>query len=452
MQTNNSPGEMACYPPPSAVGNEFTAPAADPASLTITRPLLEEALAAKPALAALSSEEKKAVLLSMADALEADTKAILAANALDLEAAQGHIAPVMQDRLRLTVGRIADMAAGIRAVAQLKDPVGRHLGCHTLPNGLVVSKVSVPLGVIAIIYESRPNVTSDAASLTFQAGSVCVLRGGKESIHSNTAIVRALHKALEQNHLPKALVSLVTDTTRASANELMQAVGYVDLLIPRGGASLIQTCVDQAKVPCIQTGTGICHLYIDGDADLNKALTIVDNAKTSRPSVCNAAEVCLVHRDIAPTFLPLLWEQLVERRRQSGQPPVELRLDPEALAILPDGTPAGPEDFDTEFLDYILAVHIVGSVEEAIDHINRHSTGHSEAIITQTRAHADLFTRLVDSAAVYVNASTRFTDGGQFGLGCEMGISTQKLHARGPMGLEELTSYKYIITGDGQIR
>ena len=430
----------------------MTAPAADAASLTITRPLLEEALAAKPALAALSSEEKKAVLLSMADALEADTKAILAANALDLEAAQGHIAPVMQDRLRLTVGRIADMAAGIRAVAQLKDPVGRHLGCHTLPNGLVVSKVSVPLGVIAIIYESRPNVTSDAASLTFQAGSVCVLRGGKESIHSNTAIVRALHKALEQNHLPKALVSLVTDTTRASANELMQAVGYVDLLIPRGGASLIQTCVDQAKVPCIQTGTGICHLYIDGDADLNKALTIVDNAKTSRPSVCNAAEVCLVHRDIAPTFLPLLWEQLVERRRQSGQPPVELRLDPEALAILPDSTPAGPKDFDTEFLDYILAVHIVGSVEEAIDHINRHSTGHSEAIITQTRAHADLFTRLVDSAAVYVNASTRFTDGGQFGLGCEMGISTQKLHARGPMGLEELTSYKYIITGDGQIR
>ena len=452
MHTNTSSGEMACYPPPAAAGSEFTAPAADPAALTITRPLLEEALAAKPALAALSSEEKKAVLLSMADALEADTKAILAANELDLEAAQGHIAPVMQDRLRLTAGRIADMASGIRAVAQLKDPVGRHLGCHTLPNGLVVSKVSVPLGVIAIIYESRPNVTSDAASLTFQAGSVCVLRGGKESIHSNTAIVSALHKALEQNHLPKALISLVTNTTRASANELMQAVGYVDLLIPRGGASLIQTCVDRAKVPCIQTGTGICHLYIDGDADLNKALTIVDNAKTSRPSVCNAAEVCLVHRDIAPTFLPLLWDQLVERRRQSGQPPVELRLDPEALAILPNGTPAGPKDFDTEFLDYILAVHIVGSVEEAIDHINRHSTGHSEAILTQTRAHADLFTRLVDSAAVYVNASTRFTDGGQFGLGCEMGISTQKLHARGPMGLEELTSYKYIITGDGQIR
>ena len=451
MQTNNSPGEMACYPPPSAAGNEFTAPAADPASLTITRPLLEEALAAKPALAALSSEEKKAVLLSMADALEADTKAILAANALDLEAAQGHIAPVMQDRLRLTVGRIADMAAGIRAVAQLKDPVGRHLGCHTLPNGLVVSKVSVPLGVIAIIYESRPNVTSDAASLTFQAGSVCVLRGGKESIHSNTAIVRALHKALEQNHLPKALVSLVTDTTRASANELMQAVGYVDLLIPRGGASLIQTCVDQAKVPCIQTGTGICHLYIDGDADLNKALTIVDNAKTSRPSVCNAEEVCLVHAAVAEAFLPLLRRALVEDRIAAGQTPVELRLDRRAAAII-DGTPASDADFDTEFLDYILAVAVVDSVEDAIAHIAAHSTHHSDCIVSEDAAAAERFTRQVDSAAVYVNVSTRFTDGGEFGLGCEMGISTQKLHARGPMGLDELSTYKYVITGNGQIR
>ena len=379
-------GEMPCYPPPAFSGHEFSASAAaDPTELTITRPLLEEALAAKPALAALSTEEKKAVLLSMADALEADTPAILAANALDLAAAQDTISPVMQDRLRLTQGRIADMAAGVRAVAALPDPVGRTLASHTLPNGLQVNKVSVPLGVIAIIYESRPNVTSDAASLTFQAGSVCVLRGGKESIHSNTAIVSALHKALTQHHLPTALVSLVTDTTRASANELMQAVGYIDLLIPRGGASLIQTCVNQAKVPCIQTGTGICHIYVDGDADLQKALSVVENAKTSRPSVCNAAEVCLVHRDIAPD-------------------------------------------------------------------INCHSTGHSEAILTQTRAHADLFTRLVDSAAVYVNASTRFTDGGQFGLGCEMGISTQKLHARGPMGLEELTSYKYVIHGDGQIR
>lgn len=446
-------GEMPCYPPPAFSGHEFSASAAaDPTELTITRPLLEEALAAKPALAALSTEEKKAVLLSMADALEADTPAILAANTLDLAAAQDTISPVMQDRLRLTQGRIADMAAGVRAVAALPDPVGRTLASHTLPNGLQVNKVSVPLGVIAIIYESRPNVTSDAASLTFQAGSVCVLRGGKESIHSNTAIVSALHKALTQHHLPTALVSLVTDTTRASANELMQAVGYIDLLIPRGGDSLIQTCVNQAKVPCIQTGTGICHIYVDGDADLQKALSVVENAKTSRPSVCNAAEVCLVHRDIAPDFLPQLWDRLVVRRREAGQPPVELRLDPKAMEVLGRGIPAGYDDFDTEFLDYILAVRVVDSVEEAIAHINCHSTGHSEAILTQTRAHADLFTRLVDSAAVYVNASTRFTDGGQFGLGCEMGISTQKLHARGPMGLEELTSYKYVIHGDGQIR
>ncbi len=449
MNTTLPSQGMSCYPPD---GGAAPGQAAGAPHLPRTGTLLEAALAAKPALAALSTEEKKAVLLSMADALEANAPAILAANAQDLEAAQGTIAPVMQDRLRLTQGRIADMAAGVRAVAALPDPVGRTLASHTLPNGLQVNKVSVPLGVIAIIYESRPNVTSDAASLTFQAGSVCVLRGGKESIHSNTAIVDALHQALEKHHLPAALVSLVTDTTRDSANELMRAVGYVDLLIPRGGASLIQSCVDNAKVPCIQTGTGICHLYVDADADLDKALTIVDNAKTSRPSVCNAAEVCLVHRDIAPAFLPQLWDRLVDRRRAAGQPPVELRLDPEALALLGKGSPAGPADFDTEFLDYILAVRVVGSVEEAIDHINRHSTGHSEAILTQTRAHADLFTKLVDSAAVYVNASTRFTDGGQFGLGCEMGISTQKLHARGPMGLEELTSYKYIILGDGQIR
>ena len=449
MNTTLPSQGMSCYPPD---GGAAPGQAAGAPHLPRTGALLEAALAAKPALAALSTEEKKAVLLSMADALEANAPAILAANAQDLEAAQGTIAPVMQDRLRLTQGRIADMAAGVRAVAALPDPVGRTLASHTLPNGLQVNKVSVPLGVIAIIYESRPNVTSDAASLTFQAGSVCVLRGGKESIHSNTAIVDALHQALEKHHLPAALVSLVTDTTRDSANELMRAVGYVDLLIPRGGASLIQSCVDNAKVPCIQTGTGICHLYVDADADLDKALTIVDNAKTSRPSVCNAAEVCLVHRDIAPAFLPQLRARLVDRRRAAGQPPVELRLDPEALALLGKGSPAGPADFDTEFLDYILAVRVVGSVEEAIDHINRHSTGHSEAILTQTRAHADLFTKLVDSAAVYVNASTRFTDGGQFGLGCEMGISTQKLHARGPMGLEELTSYKYIILGDGQIR
>jgi len=440
-------GEMPCYPPPAFSGHEFSASAAaDPTELTITRPLLEEALAAKPALAALSTEEKKAVLLSMADALEADTPAILAANALDLAAAQDTISPVMQDRLRLTQGRIADMAAGVRAVAALPDPVGRTLASHTLPNGLQVNKASVPLGVIAIIYESRPNVTSDAASLTFQAGSVCVLRGGKESIHSNTAIVSALHKALTQHHLPTALVSLVTDTTRASANELMQAVGYIDLLIPRGGASLIQTCVNQAKVPCIQTGTGICHIYVDGDADLQKALSVVENAKTSRPSVCNAAECVLVDRAVARDFLPLAWELLQTKG-------VELRGCPETRAILGDWVkPAAEADWDTEFGDYILAVKVVSGFDEAVDFIAAHGTGHSEAIVTADYFAAQRFLDEVDAAAVYVNASTRFTDGFEFGLGAEIGISTQKMHARGPMGLEELTSSKYVIYGTGQVR
>lgn len=442
----------ACSLSPSLDTTELRVPIeTDTDTLPITKPLLEAALAAKAALVTLSSDEKKAVLLAMATSLEQNAARILAANKQDVTAAEGSISPVMLDRLRLTDSRIKEMANGMRAVAELKDPVGRSLSAHTLPNGLSVEKVSVPLGVIGIIYESRPNVTSDAASLTFQAGSVCVLRGGKECIHSNTAIVDALHQALDAYRLPRALVSLVTDTTRESANELMQAVGYLDLLIPRGGASLISTCVKTAKVPCIQTGTGICHLYVDSDADIEKALRIVENAKTSRPSVCNAAEVCLVHKDIAAEFLPRLQKLLVEDRKVQGLPPVELRLDAAAATYIP-GTPASDTDFDTEFLDYILAVRVAGSVEEAIDHINAHSTGHSEAILTQTRAHADLFTRMVDSAAVYVNASTRFTDGGQFGLGCEMGISTQKLHARGPMGLEELTGYKYVISGNGQVR
>ena len=420
-------------------------------SLPLTKALLEAANEAKSALAALTSEEKQAVLLTMATCLEEHTPAILSANALDLDAAQGVISPVMLDRLRLTEARIADMARGVRAVAQLPDPVGRTLASHTLENGLRVTRVSVPLGVIAIIYESRPNVTSDAASLTFRAGSVCVLRGGKECIHSNTAIVAALHEALVRHDLPPALVSLITDTSRESANELMQAVGYVDLLIPRGGAGLIRSVVDNAKVPCIQTGTGICHIYVDDAADIPKALAIVDNAKTSRPSVCNAAEVCLVHEAIAADFLPQLHQRLVETRKAQGLPPVELRLDAKALTYIP-GTPAGAQDFDTEFLDYILAVRVVKDVAEAIAHINRHSSGHSEAIVTEDPTHAATFTRLIDSAAVYVNASTRFTDGGQFGLGCEMGISTQKLHARGPMGLEELTSYQYVVWGEGQVR
>ena len=298
------------------------------------------------------------------------------------------------------------------------------------------------MGVVAIIYESRPNVTSDAAALAVKAGSACVLRCGKEAHRSAAAIVEALRSGLEQAGLPRELVSLVEDTSRQSATELMTAVGLVDLLIPRGGAGLIRACVEQATVPCIQTGTGICHIYVDRDADPDMAVSIVDNAKTSRPSVCNAAEVCLVHRDIAPAFLPLL------RERLKG---VELRLDGEAAALVP-GTPAGVRDFDTEFLDYILAVRVVGSVEEAIEHIGRHSTGHSDCIVTRDRAAAEKFLTQVDSAAVYWNASTRFTDGGEFGLGCEMGISTQRLHARGPMGLAELCSYKYIIKGSGQIR
>lgn len=409
-----------------------------------TQELLQGAKAAKSAAAALSTQEKNRLLLAMADSLVQHQADILAANDQDVEAARATIAPVMIDRLRLTGDRVAAMAQGLRAVAGLPDPVGDVLSEITRPNGLVIRKVRVPMGVIAIIYESRPNVTADAAALALKSGNVCVLRGGKEAIHSNTAIVAALRAALRENGAPETLVNLVEDTTRASATQLMEARGLVDLLIPRGGAGLIRACVENAKVPCIETGTGICHVYVDRAADLDKAVAIVYNAKTSRPSVCNAEEVCLVHRDVAPVFLPRLKQALDEKH-------VELRLCPEAAAIIP-GTPAGERDFDTEFLDYILAVKVVGSVEEAVAHIAAHSTGHSEAIVTQDRAAADAFCAGVDSAAVYVNASTRFTDGGEFGLGCEMGISTQKLGARGPMGLCELTSYKYIIEGDGQVR
>ena len=409
-----------------------------------TQELLQGAKAAKSAAAALSTQEKNRLLLAMADSLVQHRADILAANDQDVEAARATIAPVMIDRLRLTGDRVAAMAQGLRAVADLPDPVGDVLSEITRPNGLVIRKVRVPMGVIAIIYESRPNVTADAAALALKSGNVCVLRGGKEAIHSNTAIVAALRAALRENGAPETLVNLVEDTTRASATQLMEARGLVDLLIPRGGAGLIRACVENAKVPCIETGTGICHVYVDRAADLDKAVAIVYNAKTSRPSVCNAEEVCLVHRDVAPVFLPRLKQALDEKH-------VELRLCPEAAAIIP-GTPAGERDFDTEFLDYILAVKVVGSVEESVAHIAAHSTGHSEAIVTQDRAAADAFCAGVDSAAVYVNASTRFTDGGEFGLGCEMGISTQKLGARGPMGLCELTSYKYIIEGDGQVR
>ncbi len=416
-----------------------------------TRELLLSARASMGALALASGQERSAALRAMAARLRGQCAAILAANAQDLEAAKATVAPVMLDRLRLDEARVEAMAAGVEAVADLPDPLDRVLSEVTRPNGLVIRQVSVPMGLIAIIYESRPNVTSDAAALALKSGSACVLRGGKEAFRSNNAIVNALKLGLQDVGLPPELVALVQDTSRASATELMRATGLVDLLIPRGGAGLIRACVENAAVPVIQTGTGICHIYVDKAADLTMALDILENAKTSRPSVCNAAEVCLVHKDAAPEFLPRLYHRLVTKRAEQGLVPVQLRLDEAAAALIP-GTPAGAEDFDTEFLDYILAVAVVDSLEAATDHIARHSTGHSEAIVTTDEAAAAAFTRRVDSAAVYVNASTRFTDGGEFGLGCEMGISTQKLHARGPMGLEQLTSYKYIILGSGQIR
>ena len=416
-----------------------------------TQELLRAARGAKSAMALADTARKNAALLSMAEALTAHTGAILAANAADLEAARGTIGEVMLDRLRLTEDRIAGMAEGVRQVAALPDPVGQVLRTVERPNGLQIRRVSVPMGVIAIIYESRPNVTSDAAALALKAGSACVLRCGKEAHRSAAAIVEALREGLEAAGLPQDALQLVEDTTRESARELMEARGLVDLLIPRGGAGLIRSCVENALVPCIETGTGICHVYVDAAADLTKALSIIENAKTSRPSVCNAEEVCLVHKDVAGEFLPRLYQCLVEDRRAAGKQPVELRLDEAAASIIP-GVPAGPQDFDTEFLDYILAVAVVEDLEAAITHISAHSTGHSDAIVTEDTAAADRFAALVDSAAVYINASTRFTDGGEFGLGCEMGISTQKLHARGPMGLEELTSYKYLIRGSGQIR
>ena len=409
--------------------------------------MLNAAKAAKRQIAALTTEEKNNALNAMADALLAHEAQILEANALDMDAAKGTVSDVMLDRLKLTAERIAGMAKGIREVAALPDPVGHLLEEHTRADGLLIRRVSVPMGVIGIIYESRPNVTSDAAALALKAGSVCILRGGKEAFRSANAIVEALRSGLKSLGITENAVNLVQDTSRASATALMTANGYIDLLIPRGGAGLINACVQNATVPCIATGTGICHVYVEKTADLDMALSIVNNAKTSRPSVCNAEEVLLVDKEIAPQFLPMLYKKLVTDREN----PVELRLDETAQSIIP-GIAAGEKDFDTEFLDYILAVKCVDDVEEAVNHIAAHSTGHSEAIVTTNPEAIKTFTTGVDSSAVYVNASTRFTDGGEFGLGCEMGISTQKLHARGPMGLRELTTYKYIICGEGHIR
>lgn len=405
--------------------------------------MLRLARVASRRLALASTEEKNGALLKMADALEARAAEILEANAVDVENAKGVLGDVMIDRLRLTEARILGMASGIREVVALPDPVGRKLEKIERPNGLKIEKVSVPLGVVAIIYESRPNVTADAAALCLKSGNACVLRGGKDAYLSSKKIVEVLRAAIAEAGLDENCVNIPDDTSRESARALMTAVGQVDALIPRGGAGLIRSCVENAKVPCIQTGTGICHLYVDESADEAMALSVIENAKTSRPSVCNALEVCLVNERIAKAFLPKLKERL------SGR--VELRLCEKARALI-DGTPAGEHDFDTEFLDYILAVKVVKDVKEAIAHIAEHSTGHSDGILTTNEGNADLFVRSVDSAAVYVNASTRFTDGGEFGRGCEIGISTQKMHARGPMGLEELTSYKYIVRGNGQVR
>ena len=416
-----------------------------------TQELLQRAKAAKGAMALADTGTKNRALLAMADALIDHTQPILTANGLDLIEAKGTVSNVMLDRLALSEERIFGMAQGVREVAALPDPAGAVLRREERPNGLVIEKTAVPMGVVAIIYESRPNVTSDAAALTLKAGSACVLRCGKEAHRSAAVIVSALREGLAAAGLPQDALGLVQDVSRQSANELMTASGLVDLLIPRGGAGLIRACVDNATVPVIETGTGICHVYVDRDADLDMALNILENAKCSRPSVCNAAEVCLVHKDIAGALLPRLKERLVDGRKARGLPPVELRLDGEAAALIP-GRAAGPDDFDTEFLDYILAVMVVDGLDEAAAHIAAHSTGHSEAIVTANEEAARRFTALVDSAAVYWNASTRFTDGGVFGLGCEMGISTQRLHARGPMGLAELCTYKYVVRGTGQVR
>ena len=413
--------------------------------------IIRNAVGAKKCLSQLSSEQKNNALLAMALAIEEQAEQILAENAKDMEAAKGKISDVKLDRLLLTNSRIQGMADGIRDVVHLPDPVGRIITERTTADGLELKKISVPLGVIAIIYESRPNVTSDAAALCLKSGNVCILRGGKEAYCSSHAIVKAMQDGLKKEGLPAELINIIDDIGHESALELMQAKGMVDLLIPRGGAGLIRNCLENASVPCIETGTGICTVYVDASADQDMALRIIENAKTQRPSVCNAEEICLVSREIAKEFLPKLKTMLVDDRKASGAVPVELRLSEEAAAII-DGIPASPTDFDTEFLDYILAIKVVADVKEAVEHIAQHSTHHSEAIVTRSEENADYFAANVDSAAVYINASTRFTDGGMFGLGCEMGISTQKLHARGPMGLEELNTYRYVIKGTGQVR
>ena len=419
--------------------------------MTSTQAIFEKVQKVKKTINTATTAEKNHALEEMAKQLWLSRADILAANELDMEAAKGKISDVMLDRLYLDEERIAAMAEGIRQLIDLEDPVGEVLERTELDNGLVISKKRVAMGIIGIIYESRPIVTSDAAALALKSGSAVVLRSGKDAYQTALAIVTALKKGLAQTAISPDCIQLVSDTSRASAQAMMKAKGYLDLLIPRGGAGLIQAVVENATVPVIETGTGIVHIYVDKDADQAKALAIIENAKTSRPSVCNAMEVLLVHEEIAAAFLPRLQKILVTDRDAAQEKSVELRLDEKAAQYI-SGTQAKSEDFDTEFLDHILAIKLVSSLEEAVEHIEAHSTHHSDAIVTEKAAVAAYFTEQVDSAAVYVNASTRFTDGGQFGLGCEMGISTQKLHARGPMGLKELTSYKYVIQGTGQVR
>ena len=404
--------------------------------------------AAKEAAAVLrtAGEKKRRALLEAAQALRAAAPEILAANAVDLAAArESGMRDAMLDRLTLTEARIEAMAQGVEDVAAQRDPVGRVLSGETRPNGLKIEKVTVPMGVIGIIFEARPNVTSDAAALCLMAGSAVILRGGKEAFHSNMAVTSVLQAALERAGLPRTAVQLVQDTSRDSSREMMGLVGYLDLLIPRGGAGLIRAVVENARVPVIETGVGNCHVYVDESADIDMAAEIIFNAKTSRPSVCNAIETILVHEKIAERALPAIAARLREKQ-------VELRGDDRTRAILPEAVPTSEADWETEYLDYILAVRVVDSLDEAVAHIARYSSGHSECIVTRDLRAAEAFTARVDSAAVYVNASTRFTDGGEMGLGAEIGISTQKLHARGPMGLNEIVSYKYVIRGDGQVR
>lgn len=423
----------------------------------MTEKEIERSLVGKVAMSELDSGRKKEALLAMAQELRESISVILSANEQDMEYAVGSISLVMLDRLSLDEERVEAMAKGMEVVANLPDPVGRVISTHTREDGLRFDKVASPLGVIAIIYESRPNVTSDAAALALMAGSACILRAGRGAHLTATAIVEALHRGLAKVGLPKEVLTLLSDTSRDSAKNLMTAKGTVDLLIPRGGKGLITACVEQATVPVLETGTGICHGFVDEEADVELATSVVENAKGSRPSVCNSLEVCLVHEKIAEHFLPCLAKKLGTERKKLSRTPISLRLDEKSQEILKDCKDiafesATEEDFSTEFLDYILAVKVVSSLDEAMEHIGQHSTGHSEVILTKNEAHATKFTQMVDSAAVYVNASTRFTDGGEFGLGCEMGISTQKLHARGPLGLEELCTFKYVITGTGQIR